>query len=123
MPHIVPMLQYPDAPAALAMLTDVLGLPEAPEHRIEEDGVITHAQLGEGAVRLFVASVWEAGGFAAPDPSRPSTVVWFQTPDVAAARERALTYGGDISELQPGPTGELFRWTDPQGQRWLIAAE
>lgn len=123
MPQIVPMLQYPDAAHALEMLADVLGLPEQAEHRIEEDGVITHAQLGDGAVQLFVASVWEEGGFAAPDPHRASSLVWFQTPDVAAARERALTYGGDVSELQPGPTGELFRWTDPQGQRWLIASE
>jgi uncharacterized glyoxalase superfamily protein PhnB len=123
MSQSAPMLQYPDPPAAIEMLSDVLGLTEVAASRIEEGGAIVHAELRSGDARVFVAAVWPEGGFVAPSAQAASSLVWFQLPDVAAARERALAWGGDVSEIQGGPTGALFRWSDPQGQRWLVAAE
>jgi uncharacterized glyoxalase superfamily protein PhnB len=117
------MLQYPDPATAIAMLGDVLGLAEPEDSRIEESGTIVHAELRAGDARVFVAAVWLEGGFVPPRPDAASSLVWFQLPDVAAARDRALTWGGEVSELSGGPTGELFRWVDPQGQRWLVGAE
>jgi uncharacterized glyoxalase superfamily protein PhnB len=117
------MLQYPDPVAAIEVLGDVLGLSEVAAARIEDEGTIVHAELRAGDARIFVAAVWEEGGFVSPRPDAASSLVWFQLPDVAGARERALAWGGEVSELSGGPTGELFRWTDPQGQRWLVGAE
>lgn len=123
MPSAAPMLQYRDPAAAIAMLSEVLGLEEVVEARIEHEGTIVHAELRAGDARVFVAAVWPEGGFVPPRPDAASSLVWFQLPDVAAARERALASGGDVSALLGGPTGDLFRWSDPHGQRWLVGAE
>jgi uncharacterized glyoxalase superfamily protein PhnB len=117
------MLQYADPASAIEMLSDVLGLTEVAAARIEDAGTIVHAELRAGDARIFVAAPWPEGGLVAPSGDTASSLVWFQLPDVVAARERALAWGGIVSELQGGPTGELFRWSDPQGQRWLVGAE
>ena len=123
MPHATPMLQYDDPLAAIAMLCDVFGLDEVESARIEDGGTVIHAQIATGPARIFVAAVWADGGFVSPDSDAASSLVWFETPDVEGARERAVSWGGVVSELQGGPTGQLFRWTDPQGQRWLVGQE
>lgn len=120
---LIPATRYADCEAALAFLTDALGLEPLAVHRDEAGGIL-HVEMRLGAgVMMFgparggrfdalMVSPAAAGG--------ETTTIYAAVPDVAARHARAAAAGAEIVmplEAQPYG-GSSFSVRDPEGHIW-----
>lgn len=120
---LIPATRYVDCEAALAFLTDVLGLEPLAVHR-NEAGQILHAEMRLGAgVMMFGPP--RGGDFDAlmVAPGRAggaTTTIYAVVEDVAALHERARAAGAEIvMPLEEQPYGgSNFSVRDPEGHIW-----
>ncbi len=120
MGRIAPYLLYEDGAAAIDFLTSAFGFEVV--MRMEEDGVVQHAELrlGDDSVML---------GQPGDDYKNPrkadhrSSLVHVYVTDVDAHYERAMAAGAEI--LQPPTEQEYgdrrYDALDPEGQFWSFA--
>ena len=89
---LIPTTRYRDCDAALAFITDVLGLQVHAVYRAE-DGEIQHAQvkLGSGIMMFGPGSVASEGGSGTPVPDTS-----IEVDDVDVVYQRAKRAGGKI---------------------------
>lgn len=113
---VIPVLTYPDVPAAVAWLTGALGFTE--RVRIGEDH---RAQLVLGDGALVVADT--GGARRAPDSEAVTHSVMVRVPDVDAAWERARRHGADaVDEPADHAYGERqCTVRDPWGHVWTFS--
>ena len=120
---IFPMLDYVDAPAAMAFLVDAFGFVE--ESRMEgDDGTIGHAELSLDGQVVMLASVWRDGGFSTPrelggNHSQIFCVVTDVDDHFLKAREAGAIVIGEPQDQDYGY--RTYRATDPEGHRWYFA--
>lgn len=110
-----PTLRFDDPDAALAVLTDVLGLTAGAVHR-GDDGTIAHAELwwGDDAV---LCGPRRAGD----DPFGSGRAVLYLTlDDPDAHHDRVVAAGGTVvMGVTDQPYGSReFAATDPEGNVW-----
>ena len=120
---LIAATRYHDCEAALAFLTDVLGLAEHAVFR-DDKGAIVHAQLvlGQGMVMF---GPWNGGDFGRlmVDPSKAggeTSTVYAVVDDVAALHDRIAAAGAEIVmplEAQDYG-GSSFSVRDPEGHVW-----
>ena len=121
--RLVPMLQYDDAPAALAFLCEAFGFEE--RYRMPmPDGTIGHAELALGDDLVMLATTWAIAGFASPRdlPGVHGQLLCY-VDDVDAHYARALRCGATvIAEPRDQEHGDRsYRAVDPEGHRWIFA--
>jgi PhnB protein len=118
--RIAPYLLYEDGAAAIDFLTQAFGFEEA--MRIDEDGVVNHAELRLGDDSILL-------GRPGPDYKNPknanhySALVHVYVDDVDAHFERAKAAG---AEIVMDPTDQEYgdrRYDakDPEGHLWSFA--
>jgi len=112
---VIPELAYPDVPAAVDWLVEVLGFVErvriGPGHR---------SQLSFGEGSLIVADLGHGRG--APTGEEASQSVMLRVGDATAVCDRVRQNGGRIlREPQDFPYGERqCTFLDPAGHRWTL---
>jgi uncharacterized glyoxalase superfamily protein PhnB len=114
-PTVIPTLQYDDAAAAIAFLTDALGFERHAVHA-DEHGRVAHAELrfGDGMVML---------GDVRPDDDRFRTghaVTYVVVDDPDAVHARAVAAGAEVA-MPPTDQGYGSRDVailDPEGNVW-----
>jgi uncharacterized glyoxalase superfamily protein PhnB len=128
-----PMVSYEDVAAAIDWLGDAFGFRVDGERFTDDDGRVTHAQLGlDGAVVMV--------GWPGPDYRSPAHHAeeceqarrWLATPwvidgvhvsvdDVDAHYQRAKDAGATIlREIEDLPFGRLYSAADLEGHRWMF---
>ncbi len=123
---LIPATRYRDCDAALAFITDVLGLEEHAIYR-SEDGKISHAEikLGDGIMMFgppndgpfdrYMADPGDIGG-------RETTTIYAVITDVAARYKRVVAGGAKVvlplEEQFYG--GSSFTIADPEGHFWTF---
>jgi PhnB protein len=121
--RLVPMLQYDDAPAALAFLCEAFGFEE--RYRMPmPDGTIGHAEIALGDALVMLATTWKVAGFASPlDLAGLHGQLLCYVDDVDAHYARALRSGATIiAEPRDQEYGSrTYRAVDPEGHRWIFA--
>lgn len=120
---LIPATRYHDCDAALAFLTEVLGLIEHGVHR-DDTGQIVHAELmlGQGMVMF---GPWSKRAFDqfVVDPATvggETTTIYAVVDDLAARYQRVIAAGADIvlplEDQSYG--GGNFSVRDPEGHVW-----
>ena len=123
---LIPATRYRDCDAALAFLTDVLGLEEHAVYR-SDDGKISHVEMkiGEGIMMFgppndgpfdsYMADPGEIGG-------RETTTIYAVITDVAERYARVVAGGAKVilplEEQFYG--GSSFTVADPEGHFWTF---
>ena len=121
-PTVSPYLLYEDAAAAVAFLVSAFGFTE--RMRIEEDGVVGHAELeiGDGLVMLGQPG----DGFRGPKNSGVFHLyVHVYVPDVDAHHAAAVAAGAEVvSPPEDQPYGDRrYVALDPEGHHWTFATQ
>ncbi len=123
--HIVPLLAYEDAPAAITFLCQAFGFTE--KYRMPmPDQTIGHAELSMGDSVVMLATVWRGAGMAPPhELAGVHSQVHVYVDDVDAHYERAKDAGATIvAEPHDQPFGaRMYRANDPEGHRWIFAQQ
>jgi uncharacterized glyoxalase superfamily protein PhnB len=131
-PRVVPMPSYENCAEAADWLKRAFGFEEV--ERFDEDGEVTHVTLRIGNGYVYIGKP----GDAYVDPvrlrqesetvARMYDVPWVingvcvEVDDLRAHYERAREAGARmLSEIEPGPGGDLYRVEDPFGHRWMFA--
>jgi uncharacterized glyoxalase superfamily protein PhnB len=129
----VPFISYEDVDAAADWLSQAFGFQEQGERYADDDGRVTHAELGlEGALVML--------GWPGPDYRSPKHHAedcaqarrWLRPPhvvdgvlvyvsDVDAHCKRAKAAGATIlREPTDEPYGRLYTAADIEGHRWMF---
>ncbi|MHB8643593.1 MAG: VOC family protein [Gaiellaceae bacterium] len=119
MTDVVPMVSYADCAAAADWLVRAFGFEEVERMGGDE---VTHVTLRAGDGVIFLGK--PGGSYVNPTYEGPWVIdgVWVQVDDLEAHYARAEAAGARLlSEIQPGPTGPLYRVEDPFGHRWMFA--
>ena len=121
MSHLTPYLAVPDARAAIAWYTDVLGARVVGDPIVMDDDRIGHAELDVGGACLFLADPYPEMGVVPPDPGRVPISLHLTVGDVDATVARAAAAGAVVerrpTETAHGRTGVVV---DPYGHRWML---
>lgn len=121
--RIIPYLNYRDAEAAIAFLTEAFGFEE--RYRLPmPDGRLGHAELSLGGdAIIMLASTFEEMGMLPPS-ELPAVhcVVACYVDDVDAHYARAKAAGATVfAEPEDQFYGDrTYRATDPEGHRWTF---
>jgi PhnB protein len=123
-PHLMPMLCYADAPAAIDFLVTAFGFEE--RFRFEmPDGKIGHAELGYGDARISLASEYPVMGLVSPlrlDGWHSQIYVAVEDVDAHYARARAAGATIAVPPRDQDHGQRMYRASDPEGHRWLFGA-
>jgi uncharacterized glyoxalase superfamily protein PhnB len=121
---VIPYLAYADAAKAIAFLCDAFGFEERFRYPMP-DGTVGHAELVLGPSSLMLATASESFGFASPrDLPLLHAQVYCRVPDVDAHFARARDAGATIvAEPSDQHGSRMYRALDPEGHRWIFAAE
>ncbi len=124
---LIAATRYPDCEAALAFLTEALGLAEHAVYRDEAGGIV-HAELRLGT-GIFMFGPDDAQGafgrymIAPSDTGGRATVsIYAVMPDVAGCHDRVRAAGAEVlmpPEAQP-QGGSSFTFRDPGGHVWTV---
>lgn len=122
---LIPATRYRDCEAALAFVTDVLGLVEHAVYR-DDAGNILHAQIrsGNGLMMFGPPNDGPFDSFKA-DPSVAggvTTSIYVVVNDVAARHAKAVTAGAEIIVPPEDQSygGASFSLRDPEGHIWTL---
>ena len=118
---ITPYLLYRDGAAAIDYLTRALGF-EVVVRLESPEGRVGHAELRLGDGHVYLGEPGD--GYRDPKELGGATVlVHVYVDDVDAHYARANEAGADVEgEPEDRPYGDrIYRATDPEGHRWLIA--
>ncbi len=131
--RIVPFIGYEDAAGAIEWLERAFGFVENRESRYEQDGVITHAELGLEDATLFLST---PVGYASPRRLRETSELartsydnpwvidghFVEVDDVDTHHARAVSAGATIlREPEEPSTGfRIYTAEDPEGHRWMF---
>lgn len=121
-PSIYPVLQYRDAPAAIAWLQRAFGFRIAANHP-DETGGVTHAELALGNGMVMLGSCKEDGPFALKTPREAglsTQSVYIVVAEVDALFALAQTAGAEIVwGIRDTDYGSRdFTARDPEGHLW-----
>jgi uncharacterized glyoxalase superfamily protein PhnB len=131
--RIVPFIGYEDAAGAIEWLGRAFGFEENHAARYEEDGVITHAELGLEGATIYLST---PRGYASPRRIRETSDLarraydnpwvidghFVEVDDVDAHRERAVAAGATIlrEPEEPGIGYRIYSAEDVEGHRWMF---
>jgi len=131
--RIVPFIGYEDAAGAIEWLGRAFGFVENRDARYEEDGTITHAELGLDGATIYLST---PAGYANPRTLRAESesarrsydnpwVIdghFVEVDDVDAHYERARAAGATIlrEPEDPGIGQRIYTAEDLEGHRWMF---
>lgn len=117
LPSIYPTLRYRDADAAIAFLTDALGL-KLQERHDRPDGTVAHAQLawGSGLVMLSTAGVGDTTFDLGP------VCLYLATDDPDSHHDKAVAGGAEIvmGLVDQDYGSREYAARDPEGNVWCF---
>ena len=122
--HIVAMLAYRDAAAALAFLCRAFGFEERFRMTMA-DGRIGHAEIALGDAVVMLASAWREAGFASPiELGGVHSQLYCVVAAVDAHYEAARAGGATVIDSPADQSYGVrsYRALDPEGHRWIFAS-
>ena len=121
-PSIFPVLQYRDAPAAIAWLEKAFGCRILSDHR-DDTGAVMHAELALGHGVIMLGNCKEDGPFALKTPREAgfsTQSVYVVVPEIDALFDRVNAAGAEIVwGIRDTDYGSRdFTARDPEGNLW-----
>lgn len=125
-PSLYPVLQYRDAPAAIAWLEAAFGFRTVACHR-NPDGSVAHAELRFGNGMVMLGSVQSDGPFAFRPPREAGVTTqssYVAADDIDALYDRARAAGAEIAmAIRDTDYGSRdFSVRDPEGHLWSFGS-
>lgn len=125
-PSIYPVLQYRDAPAAMAWLEKAFGFRTTACHK-GPDGKIAHAEMRFGNGMVMLGSVQDEGPFAFLTPREAGVTTqgsYIAADDIDALYERARAAGAEVTmTIRDTDYGSRdFSVRDPEGHLWSFGS-
>jgi uncharacterized glyoxalase superfamily protein PhnB len=125
-PSIYPVLQYRDAPAAMAWLEKAFGFRTVACHK-SPDGKIVHAEMRFGNGMVMLGSLQDEGTFAFRTPREAGVTTqssYIAADDIDALYERARAAGAEVTmTIRDTDYGSRdFSVRDPEGHLWSFGS-
>lgn len=125
-PSFYPVLQYRDAPAAMAWLEKAFGFRTIACHK-NPDGSIAHAEMRFGNGMVMLGSVQDEGPFAFRTPREAGVITqssYVAADDVDALYDRARAAGAEVvMGIRDTDYGSRdFSVRDPEGHLWSFGS-